>query len=50
MQEALFTPLGMTHTGLIYRTEFAANVADRYDTDEHFPRKLKDFPHTLPDR
>ena len=28
MQEALFAPLGMTRTGIIYRTEFAANVAD----------------------
>lgn len=28
MQEALFTPLGMTRTGIIYRTEFAANMAD----------------------
>lgn len=44
MQEALFTPLGMTHTGLIYRTEFAANVADRYDADEHFRSETKRFP------
>jgi CubicO group peptidase (beta-lactamase class C family) len=44
MQEALFSPLGMTHTGIIYRTEFAANVADRYDADERFRSKTKRFP------
>jgi CubicO group peptidase (beta-lactamase class C family) len=44
MQQALFTPLGMTHTGLIYRTEFAANVADRYDADEHFRSETRRFP------
>ncbi len=44
MQDAFFTPLGMTQTGLIYRTEFAANVADRYDTDEHFRSQTKRFP------
>ena len=44
MQEALFTPLGMTHTGLIYRTEFADNVADRYDAGEHFLSQTKRFP------
>jgi CubicO group peptidase (beta-lactamase class C family) len=44
MQEALFTPLGMTHTGLIYRPEFATNVADRYDLDEKFRSQTKRFP------
>lgn len=44
MQEALFTPLGMTHTGIIYRTEFAANVADRYGLDERFRSHTKRFP------
>jgi CubicO group peptidase (beta-lactamase class C family) len=44
MQEALFTPLGMTHTGMIYRTEFTANVADRYDPDEGFRSQTKRFP------
>jgi CubicO group peptidase (beta-lactamase class C family) len=44
MQEALFTPLGMTHTGLIYRPEFAENVADRYDRDERFDAQTKRFP------
>lgn len=44
MQEALFTPLGMTRTGIIYRTEFAANVADRYDAEERFRAQTKRFP------
>jgi CubicO group peptidase (beta-lactamase class C family) len=44
MQDALFTPLGMTHTGLIYRTEFADNVADRYGADEQFLSQTKRFP------
>jgi len=44
MQEALFTPLGMTRTGLIYRAEFAADVADRYDLDEKFRSQTKRFP------
>lgn len=44
MQEALFTPLGMTHTGLIYRKEFAPNVADRYDAAGKFRSQTKRFP------
>jgi CubicO group peptidase (beta-lactamase class C family) len=44
MQEALFTPLGMTRTGIIYRTEFAADVADRYDAEEKFRSQTKRFP------
>ena len=44
MQEALFTPLGMTRTGLIFRTEFADNVADRYDANEQFKSQTKRFP------
>jgi CubicO group peptidase (beta-lactamase class C family) len=44
MQEALFTPLGMTRTGIIYRTEFADNVADRYDEDEKFRAQTRRFP------
>jgi CubicO group peptidase (beta-lactamase class C family) len=44
MQEALFTPLGMTRTGIIYRQEFAANVADRYDEAEHFRSQTQRFP------
>jgi CubicO group peptidase (beta-lactamase class C family) len=44
MQEALFTPLGMTRTGLIYRSEFGADVADRFDLDEKFRAQTKRFP------
>lgn len=44
MQEALFSPLGMTRTGIIYRTEFAADVADRYDLEEKFRSQTKRFP------
>lgn len=44
MQEALFTPLGMTHTGLIYRKEFESNVADRYDSEEKFRSQTRRFP------
>jgi CubicO group peptidase (beta-lactamase class C family) len=44
MQESLFTPLGMRSTGMIYRTEFAENVADRYDADERFRSQTKRFP------
>lgn len=44
MQAALFQPLGMTRTGMIYRTEFAENVADRYDSDEKFRSQTRRFP------
>ena len=44
MQEAIFTPLGMTRTGIIYRGEFAADVADRYDLNEKFRSQTKRFP------
>jgi CubicO group peptidase (beta-lactamase class C family) len=44
MQDTLFTPLGMTRTGIIYRTEFAADVADRYDVEEKFRSQTKRFP------
>jgi CubicO group peptidase (beta-lactamase class C family) len=44
MQDALFTPLGMTRTGIIYRAEFADDVADRYDQNEVFRSQTKRFP------
>jgi CubicO group peptidase (beta-lactamase class C family) len=44
MQEAIFTPLGMTRTGIIYRQEFEADVADRFDPDEKFRSQTKRFP------
>ncbi len=44
MQNALFAPLKMTRTGIIYRKEFADNVADRYDLNEVFRSKTTCFP------
>jgi CubicO group peptidase (beta-lactamase class C family) len=44
MQDALFTPLGMTRTGVIYRKEFEGDVADRYDRSEKFLSETKRFP------
>jgi CubicO group peptidase (beta-lactamase class C family) len=34
----------MTRTGIIYRKEFEADVADRYDMDEHFRSQTRRFP------
>ena len=44
MQQAIFEPLGMTRTGLIYRKEFESDVADRYDLNEAFRSQTKRFP------
>jgi CubicO group peptidase (beta-lactamase class C family) len=44
MQEAIFTPLGMTHTGLIYRKDFETDVADRFDAQEKFHAQTRRFP------
>jgi len=44
MQQAIFAPLGMTRTGLIYRAEFEGDVADRYDLNEVFRSQTKRFP------
>ena len=44
MRAALFTPLGMKRTGIIYRAEFAENVADRYNAAEGFIAKTQRFP------
>jgi CubicO group peptidase (beta-lactamase class C family) len=44
MQQALFDPLGMTRTGIIFRTEFAGDVADRYDLNEKFLSQTQRFP------
>jgi CubicO group peptidase (beta-lactamase class C family) len=44
MQEAIFTPLGMKRTGLIYRAEFADNVADRFGADERFIAQTRRSP------
>ena len=44
LQEAIFTPLGMTRTGIIYRKEFEADVADRFDSNEKFHAQTRRFP------
>jgi len=44
LQEAIFTPLGMTRTGIIYRKEFEADVADRFDSNERFHAQTRRFP------
>jgi CubicO group peptidase (beta-lactamase class C family) len=44
MQEAIFAPLRMKQTGLIYREEFGADVADRYDATGKFISKTQRFP------
>lgn len=44
MAEAIFNPLGMARTGMIYRKEFAANVADRFNENEAFVAGTRRFP------
>ncbi len=44
MQNAIFGPLGMTRAGMIYRSEFAPNVADRYGKDGNFLSQTKRYP------
>jgi len=44
MQEAIFGPLGMTRTSLIYQKEFEADVADRFDVHEYFRAQTRRFP------
>ena len=44
MQEAIFSPLGMTRTGMIYRAEWADNVADRFGADGTFRNQTRRFP------
>ena len=41
MDEVVFTPLGMTHTGLVFRKDFESNIADRYDADGKFVAKTR---------
>lgn len=44
MEEALFAPMGMSRTGIIYRAEFTANVADRYGANGKFLSQTRRFP------
>lgn len=44
MQEAIFTPNGMTRTGMIFRPEFEADIADRFGVDGAFRAKTRRHP------
>ncbi|HEX9140102.1 MAG TPA: serine hydrolase domain-containing protein, partial [Steroidobacteraceae bacterium] len=44
LQDSIFGPCGMTRTGMVYRDSFAADVADRYDQNEHFLSATQRFP------
>lgn len=44
MNEAIFSSLDMSRTGLIYRKEFEADVADRFDASENFHAQTRRFP------
>jgi CubicO group peptidase (beta-lactamase class C family) len=44
MQEAIFTPLGMTRTGMTFRPEFEADIADRFGIDGKFRAKTRRNP------
>lgn len=41
MDEALFGPLGLTHTAVAYRSEFEPYMADRFGTDGQFLAKTR---------
>ncbi len=44
IEEAIFAPLGMRRSGLIFRQEFAANVSDRFDAEGSSHAKTQRFP------
>jgi len=44
MQQAIFNPLGMSHTGMIYRKDFSVDAADRFDSNGKFIAKTRRFP------
>jgi CubicO group peptidase (beta-lactamase class C family) len=44
MDEAIFRPLGMTATGLIFKKEWEEIAADRFDKDGKFRAKTRRFP------
>jgi CubicO group peptidase (beta-lactamase class C family) len=44
MQEAIFAPAGMTGTGMVYRKEFEADIADRFGADGKFLAKTRRYP------
>ncbi|MEO6528785.1 MAG: serine hydrolase domain-containing protein [Gemmatimonadaceae bacterium] len=44
MHAAIFAPLGMTRTGMVFRKEFAADIADRFGADEQFLAETRRNP------
>jgi CubicO group peptidase (beta-lactamase class C family) len=44
MERAIFAPLGMTHTSMIYHPDLEGNVADRFDAKGKFIAKTRRFP------
>lgn len=44
MQDAIFTPAGMTRTGMIFREEFGADIADRFGIEGQFLSKTRRHP------
>jgi CubicO group peptidase (beta-lactamase class C family) len=44
MQEAIFTPAGMSRTGMIFRKEFETDIADRFDAGGKFRAKTRRSP------
>lgn len=44
MQEAIFAPAGMTRTGMIFRKEFEADIADRFGAAGNFLNKTRRHP------
>lgn len=44
MQDALFTPLGMTRTAMTFHADFGADIADRFGVDEQFLAKTRRDP------
>jgi len=44
MRDAIFVPNGMTHTAIIWNSQFENDVADRFDAAENFHAKTRRFP------
>jgi CubicO group peptidase (beta-lactamase class C family) len=44
IERAVFVPLGMTHSSLIYHADLEGNVADRFDASGKFIAKTRRFP------
>jgi CubicO group peptidase (beta-lactamase class C family) len=44
MQDAIFAPLGMTRTGMVFRPEFESDIADRFGANGQFLAKTRRSP------